>query len=356
MILFIIYLLIKSQTQNFMTLVLQESADCYHLLPTTSLDNNSNFKAKTYELQIHDPKGISYGSRRWFHLRPGISLLVEDYNLQENLVVETCQTQPYIFLELSFSLFGHNPSVNLRTGQNFVSLEIDTGESDYKEWLAQKKILKLDIHIEYSFFQGLILSHVDKLPVNLQNIIEKANDEINYLQVGSTTVQMQTILRQILNCPYQALTKQLYLEGKVLELIALRLEDLQESPLLHSTTTLKPEQIESIYQARDILISNFTNPPTLLVLARRVNLNDCTLKKGFQQIFGTTVFGYLHNYRMERAKELLLDAKLPINQVAQTVGYASRSAFMTAFRKKFGASPSVYSKENSVWRTEKFRL
>ncbi len=348
MILFVIYLLITSQIQSFMTLVLQESVDCYHLLPANSLDNNSNFQAKTYELQLDDPKGISHGYRRWFHLRPGISLLIEDYNLQENLIVETCHTQPYMFLELGFSLFGHNPGVNLRTGQNFVSLEIDSGESDYKEWQAQKRILKLDIHIEYSLFKSLILSHLDKLPVNLRNIIEKANDEINYLHVGSTTVQMQTILRQILNCPYQALTRQLYLEAKVLELMALRLEDLQDSPLLHSTTTLKPEQIESIYEARDILISNFTNPPTLLVLARQVNLNDCTLKKGFQQIFGTTVFGYLHNYRMERAKELLLDAKLTVNQVAQTVGYASRSAFMIAFRKKFGASPSVYSRENSV--------
>jgi AraC-like DNA-binding protein len=195
----------------------------------------------------------------------------------------------------------------------------------------------------------LIFAHLDKLPNKFRDIIDNANsEEVDYWQVSRTTPQMQTILQEILNCPYQDLTKQLYLEAKVFELLALRLEDLQDSLPLDATITLKPTQIDSIYQARDILIHNFTNPPTLIGLARQVNLNDCTLKKGFQQIFGTTVFGYLHNYRMEQAKELLLDAQLTVNQVAQYVGYASRSAFMTAFCKKFGVSPSVYSRKNSV--------
>ncbi|MBC1224513.1 helix-turn-helix transcriptional regulator [Nostoc sp. UCD121] len=332
-----------------MTLVLQEPADCYHLLPSTQLDKNCSFQPKTYEFQLHDPKGMSHGYRRWFHLRPGISLLLENYYLQENLVVENASNQPCTYLELGFNIFGYDPSLDFKTGQNFIQLALDTGEGSWKEWQAQERVLKLDIHIEYTLLKSLIFAHLDRLPTKLRDIIDKANDEeVDYWQIGRTTPKMQNILQQVLNCPYQDLTKQLYLEAKVFELLALRLEDLQDSLPLDANTTLKPIQIDSIYQARDILINNFTNPPTLIGLARQVNLNDCTLKKGFQQIFGTTVFGYLHNYRMEQAKELLLDAKLSVNQVAQYVGYASRSAFMTAFCKKFGMSPSVYSQKNSV--------
>ncbi|NJN13500.1 MAG: helix-turn-helix transcriptional regulator [Richelia sp. RM2_1_2] len=333
-----------------MTLLIKESADCDRLLPLNSLDNQSRFQPKTYEFQLHDPKGISHGRRLWFHLRPGISLLIEDYKLQENLVIETSPTQSCTCLELGFSIFGHGCGININSGQNFISLDLDTyaDEGNTKEWQAQERILKLDIHIEYSLFESLVLSPNDKLPDNFRNIIDKTNSDTNYFQVGRTTPQMQTILRQILTCPYQGLTRQLYLEGKVLELMALRLEDLQDSKPLKSNTNLKPEQIDSIYQARDIIIKNFSNPPSLLTLARQVNLNDCTLKKGFQEVFGTTVFGYLHDYRMERAKELLLETKLTVNQVAQTVGYASRSAFVRAFSKKLGANPSVYSRKNSV--------
>jgi AraC-like DNA-binding protein len=328
-----------------MTLFLKESADCCRNLSLNSPNNQKHFQPNNYEFQLYDPKGISYGKRSWFHLRPEISLLVEDYKLQENLVVETSPTQPCTFLELGFGVFGNSYDTNLNSGQNFISLDSDTDESNTKEWLAQERILKIDIHIEYSFFESLVLSSNDTLPDHFQDVIK--NVDINYFQVGRTTLEMQTVLRQIINCPYQGLTKQLYLEGKVLEIMALRLEDLQDTKPLNSTTSLKPEQIDSIYQARDIIISNFKNPPSLLSLARQVNLNDCTLKKGFQQIFGTTVFGYLHDYRMERAKELLLEAN-KVNQVARTVGYSSHSAFMNAFRKKFGVNPSVYSRKNSV--------
>ncbi|MBV6623054.1 MAG: helix-turn-helix transcriptional regulator [Rivularia sp. (in: Bacteria)] len=332
-----------------MTLFLKESTDCYRLVPIKSLDNQSHFHPKTYEFQLHDPKGISYGKRLWFHLRPGISLLIEDYKLQENLVVETSPSQACTCLELGFSLFGHACGTNIYSGQNFISLDLETdaNQVNTKEWLAQERILKLDIHIEYSLFENLVLSPNDKLLDNFQNIIDKTNIDVNYFQIGRTTPQMQSILQQILNCPYQGLTRQLYFEAKVLELIALRLEDLQDTKPFNSTTNLKPEQIDSIYQARDIVISSFSNPPSLLTLARQVSLNDCTLKKGFQQVFGTTVFGYLHDYRMERAKELLLEANA-VSQVARTVGYASRSAFVRAFSKKFGSNPSVYSRKNSV--------
>ncbi|MEO0685712.1 MAG: AraC family transcriptional regulator, partial [Cyanobacteria bacterium J06649_11] len=275
------------------------------------LDNQNHFQPKTYDFQVHDPKGISHGYRRWFHLRPGISLLVEDYNLSENLVVETCKGELSSYLELSFSLLGKNINENVQSGQNALLLCEDSSERGWIEFQAQKRIFKLDIHIEYQLFKSYMSNQMGFLPASLRDAIEKSdNRELHYRQINSTTSQMQTVLRQILNCPYQALTKQLYLEGKVLELMALRLEDLQDIKSLNSTTNLKPEQIDSIYQAKEIIISNFKNPPSLLSLSRQVNLNDCTLKKGFQQIFGTTVFGYLHNYRMERAKELLLETQL----------------------------------------------
>jgi len=81
------------------------------------------------------------------------------------------------------------------------------------------------------------------------------------------------------------------------------------------------------------------SPPTLTDLARQVGINDCTLKRRFRQVFGTTVFGYLHNYRMEQARTLLLENQLTIAAIAHRVGYNNLCAFSTAFRKKFGMSP-----------------
>ncbi|BAB73907.1 helix-turn-helix transcriptional regulator [Anabaena sp. FACHB-709] len=331
-----------------MTFVLQESADCHHLWSTNLVNNCTSFQPKTYEFPINDPKGMSHGYRRWYHLRPGISLLVDDYTLHDDLVIKTSSTQPMKYLELSFSLLGNNYNERVCSGQNFLSCYTDSGQEYLIEWKNQNRILKFDIHIEWSIFKNLITNQIDLLPSPLKDVIKIEDDELDYLHIDMTTPKMQGIIREVLHCPYQGLTKQLYLEGKILELLALRLENFTEKSQQRAAKQLKPYQVDSIYQARDILISNINQPPSLLSLARQVGLNDCILKKGFQEIFGTTAFGYLHKYRMERAKELLREYQMNVNQVAQAVGYESRSSFVRAFSKQFGVSPSAYIPRSSV--------
>jgi AraC family transcriptional regulator, transcriptional activator of the genes for pyochelin and ferripyochelin receptors len=114
-----------------MTLVLKESPDCNYLFGSNSLDNNIYYQPKTYEYQLHDPKGKSRGYRRWFHLRPGITLLVDDYTLQEDLIVKTSSSQPSAFLELSFSLLGNNNNESVQSGQNALMLYQDSGQESW---------------------------------------------------------------------------------------------------------------------------------------------------------------------------------------------------------------------------------
>jgi AraC-like DNA-binding protein len=170
------------------------------------------------------------------------------------------------------------------------------------------------------------------------------------------TPAMQVALQQILNCPYQGIVKQMYLESKSLEVLALWLEQAiasgSERSSIASNSTPKPstrrrssDEIDRIYQAKEILTQQVDNPPSLMALARQVGLNDCTLKRGFRQVFGTTVFGYLHQHRMEQARSLLLENQLSVTAIAHTVGYTNLCAFSTAFRKKFGVSPRAMQRQ-----------
>ena len=154
---------------------------------------------------------------------------------------------------------------------------------------------------------------------------------------------MQLALNQILNCPFTGVTKKLYLESKCLELIALKLEQLT----IHNSPRspehiLKADDIDRIHQARDILIDRVQHPPSLAELSRQVGLNDRKLKQGFHQVFGNTVFGYLHEYRMVTAMKSLAQGDTTVDRVIRSVGYASRSSFSRAFKQRFGASPRNY--------------
>ena len=46
------------------------------------------------------------------------------------------------------------------------------------------------------------------------------------------------------------------------------------------------------------LTQRMDDPPSLVELARKVGINDYKLKVGFREVFGTTVYKYLHTHRM----------------------------------------------------------
>jgi AraC-like DNA-binding protein len=180
-----------------------------------------------------------------------------------------------------------------------------------------------------------------ELPEALQHLIGDPSQEY-YTRPGQGNPAMQIALWQILHCPYQGLTRRIFLESKVLELMALLLDqELELHEGKQSFANLKLDDIERVHHAREILSQQLQHPPSLAQLARQVGLNECTLKRGFRQVFGTTAFGYLHHYRLEYARQLLITGEMTVAQVAQSIGFA-RNYFTKAFCQKFGCTPGAY--------------
>ena len=96
---------------------------------------------------------------------------------------------------------------------------------------------------------------------------------------------------------------------------------------------------EKIIMAREILLKHIGEPITIKALSRKVAINECYLKKGFKEIFGTTIFDFYQGQRMEHAKYLLYDKGLSVTEVSMLLGYSSISHFSTAFKKHTGIKP-----------------
>jgi hypothetical protein len=96
---------------------------------------------------------------------------------------------------------------------------------------------------------------------------------------------------------------------------------------------------EKIIQAREILLQHIGEPITIKALSRKVAINECYLKKGFKEIFGTTIFDFYQGQRMEHAKYLLYEKGLSVTEVSHLLGYSSISHFSTAFKKHTGLKP-----------------
>jgi AraC-like DNA-binding protein len=96
---------------------------------------------------------------------------------------------------------------------------------------------------------------------------------------------------------------------------------------------------EKIIKAREVLLQHIGEPLTIKELSRKVAINECYLKKGFKELFGTTIFDFYQSQRMEHAKYLLYEKGLSVTEVSLLLGYSSISHFSTAFKKHTGIKP-----------------
>jgi AraC-like DNA-binding protein len=292
------------------------------------------------------PKELGQGYLGEIELRDGLYLTFSETQLYDDIIVRVPERQHP--LEYCFYLAGYHQDnhFSVSSGQNRLWGSGLAPKEKIKSFKAEKRF-DITVHMEPEIFCLFMGKQQQQLPQELTHLVRKPHQEY-YSRSGTTTPAMEVTLQQILNCPYGGMMKRMYLESKVLELMVLLVEeDVTARQGKNGTFSLKLEDVERIHYAKEILLRNLDNPPSLMELARQVGLNDCTLKRGFRLVFGTTVFGYLHHHRLEQARKLLVGGETNISVAARSVGFASRSYFATAFRKKFGINPKEFLIANS---------
>ena len=77
-------------------------------------------------------------------------------------------------------------------------------------------------------------------------------------------------------------------------------------------------------------------------LARLVAMSAFHFAHAFREATGTPPHRYVVERRIERAKSLLRDTGLTLDEIAHRIGYSCQSHFSVAFRKTVGVSPSAF--------------
>lgn len=104
---------------------------------------------------------------------------------------------------------------------------------------------------------------------------------------------------------------------------------------------IPPADVTRLQSVKDFLRENFLDQHLSLgLLCRRFGLNEFKLKRGFKQLFGNTVFGYVQEMRMKTARRLIIEEKRNVNEVADFLGYSSPNHFSAAFKRLYGFPPA----------------
>ncbi|MGH1366601.1 MAG: AraC family transcriptional regulator [Calditrichia bacterium] len=80
---------------------------------------------------------------------------------------------------------------------------------------------------------------------------------------------------------------------------------------------------------------------TLELLAKEIGMSRSAFSARFKTLVGITPIGYITNWRMQKAKELMTNQTLSLIDIAEKVGYRSEAAFNRAFKRRFNQNPGV---------------
>ncbi|GAA4390909.1 AraC family transcriptional regulator [Hymenobacter koreensis] len=190
------------------------------------------------------------------------------------------------------------------------------------------------VHLKPEFFRDLVVSNAEWLRMHERRL--SRNEPFVLVPDGApASAATRAIIQQIAECPYSGALKKMFLEARFLDLFVE-----QHEQMAKTITRLSTPERDLFYAIRDFLDCHYAEPPSLLQLARQFGTNDFKLKKGFKQLFGTTVFGYVAERRLTVAQQLIALTEQPLQEVAESVGFTNPAHFATAFKRKFGVAPS----------------
>lgn len=168
------------------------------------------------------------------------------------------------------------------------------------------------------------------------------NKEKKYYSQEGVTPAIAVVLSQIMNYNLHPSIKELYIKGKVYELIALYFNKSPDADIEQCPFLVDEDNVRRIRKAKEIVIARMTEPPTLAELSVEIGLSLKKLKEGFKQIYGDSVYSFLFDYKMDHARKLLESGKHNVNEIGLKVGYSTSSHFIAAFKKKYGTTPKKY--------------
>jgi len=242
-----------------------------------------------------------------------------------------------------------NNPVNSFTPSSFFVIEKDI--KGKQNWKKGQHLHGTELTIHHNYFREIIEPHFPNM-INLDAFIK--NYTYTYLPL-----EIIKIIRQLQSLAYENALTSIYLESKVLECIAILINEMghpSENAFINQINygnikigtnriiRLTSTDIHAIQKAHDIIEKEYPNPPDIKSLSKMVFLNEQKLKAGFSKQYHMTIGEYTNHRKMTVAANLLSTTDLSIEEIAFKVGYNYSANFSKMFKKTYGKTPLNFRK------------
>lgn len=182
--------------------------------------------------------------------------------------------------------------------------------------LKRNETVRLDFSLEFRSSESLIIPAEG----SIQRL--HAGPERRFLIVAFKTIYKNKILEEMLKASIQ-----------------------KKEPKINypsENQILRLESNRELFKKLHFYIhQNLDKPlPKFREIAREMGASESKLKKGFRKMYGTTIYHYHREKRLEKAVMLLSNTEQSIKQISIECGFTSFPHFSRTFKERFGFSPS----------------
>ena len=291
--------------------------------------------------QVQYKKNIAMSSQEVITIENDFTLIRFQNDSEESYRVERHINQGLIQFH-----FGMKGKAKFVFNQGNYALDLNE-EKSYLFYNPQKELplnLELAPHswvisviVSIQKFHSLFSTESDYIP-----FLSEENNDKKYYKEDNISPSMAIVLSQMFHYNLNPSIKNLYYKGKGYELLSLYFNRNEDPNAEQCPFLIDEDNVLKIKKAKEIIIANMSEPPSLQELSDEIGLNLKKLKMGFKQIYGDTVYGFLFDYKMDYARKLLDSGSYNVNEVGLKIGYSTGSHFISAFKKKFATTPKKY--------------
>ena len=160
---------------------------------------------------------------------------------------------------------------------------------------------------------------------------------------GSTDQpRLMLLLKQVQSYSGRGSSAKLFYEGKVLEAIAIILDEVKSSNQNHRKPHMSPADEANLNATVRYIDNRYAFGVTLEQLSKIAFMGTTKLKTAFKDYIGCSVSEYIIRKRIDHAQHLLIATDLSVAEIAKAVGYERSDSFSSQFFRITGFLPTEY--------------
>lgn len=306
-------------------------------------DYTNNTKNTKLENKLLFPKKYADGYLKQEFLAKGLGIHYIDLKIKEDFFINN-KFEKKLFSFCSFlkgNMFYENKSFDVKkefkTNQfNMSALNFEDAQSFYKKGSHVKAV---NIFATSDFVKENILN--EKSDSKLNEVLENLNHKpyFNFFGNSNYAYEINKNFQNILNSNFNDKLQNLLIKSQVYEILFNSFKSLEEKT---NPLSLNQQDISYLNKVEKYILENLSADLSLKTLAKVAASNETKLQKNFKIHNKTTLFKYITEVKMNKAKELLQDKSYSIAEIADSLGYKHQSNFTNAFINKFGISPKNF--------------